>query len=311
MTDQHPCVYRELSGLSTRLFGDAHTTGPSSTFLIKLLYKGCIMDSHDPEKLRLVPGQGMKATFSRSPDREPEVGFFVRSISRFSQEDGKPAIQQRAGLIKFNDVFLVLTMLRVEAESVELFDVWWNYRSDSDSALFKRMAEQETLTVHFFDKQGTYHSVDTENGFRRFFSSLPDLFDQSEDWTEVEFDRAVRGFCAESYPKESLWDIVRLKSETEQVEETKPLGIEDYPGVIPEELKPFYDYLPEQGHCIRVVPSTFEDKAIDGNPKDLLLPAPVKTVLRCGIRWAKGYPVAPIPFIPGHGLAVPPDDAEF
>ncbi len=269
------------------------------------------MDFLDPEKLRLVPGQSMQATFLRSSGQQPEIGFFLRSISRFNHSDGNPAIRQRAGLIKFNDVLLVLTMLRVEAESVELFDMWWNYCSKRGAELFKMMAAQERLTVHFYGDKGIYQSVETENGFRRFFSSLPDLFEQSENWTEVEFDRAVRGFCAESYPKENLWEMIQLGAEGEQAEEKQSHGIEDYPGAIPDQLKPFYDYLPEQGHCIRVVPSTFEDKAMDGNPTEFLFPAPVKTVLRCGIRWAKGYPVAPIPFIPGHGLAVPPDDTEF
>ena len=269
------------------------------------------MESLNPEKLRLVPGQSIQATFLRSSDQLPEVGFFVRSVSRLTPADGNAAIRQRAGLIKFNDVLLVLTMLRVEAESIELFDLWWNYRSDRESALFKLMAQQERLIVHLYSEQGRYESVETENRFRKFFSSLPELCEQSRDWTEVEFDRAVRGFCAESYPKENLWDLIQLGAEPQYIAENHAQGIEDYPGVIPEQLRAFYDYLPGQGHCIRVIPSMFEDKAMDGNPTEFLFPAPVKTVLRCGIRWAKGYPVAPIPFIPGHGLAVPPDDTEM
>lgn len=269
------------------------------------------MESLNPEKLRLVPGQSMHATFLRSSDQSPEVGFFVRSLSDLKQGEGSAVIRQRAGLIKFNDVLLVLTMLRVEAESVELFDLWWNYRSSRESDLFKLMAEQDRLIVHLYGEQGKYSSVEMENRFRRFFSSLPELFEQSPDWTEVEFDRAVRGFCAESYPKEHLWDLIQLGGEPQDIAQNKSQGIDDYPGVIPEQLRAFYDYLPEQGHCIRVIPSMFEDKAMEGNPTDFLYPAPVKTVLRCGIRWAKGYPVAPIPFIPGHGLAVPPDDTEL
>jgi hypothetical protein len=269
------------------------------------------MESLNPEKLRLVPGQSMHATFLRSSSQRPEVGFFVRSISHLNPVDAGAAIRQRAGLIKFNDVLLVLTMLRVEAESVELFDLWWNYRSSRESELFKLMAEQDRLIVHLYGEQGRYYSLETENRFRRFFSSLPELFEQSSDWTEVEFDRAVRGFCAESYPKENLWELIQLGGEPQDIGQNKPQGIDDYPGVIPEQLRGFYDYLPGQGHCIRVIPSMFEDKAMDGDPTEFLLPAPVKTVLRCGIRWAKGYPVAPIPFIPGHGLAVPPDDTEL
>jgi hypothetical protein len=173
------------------------------------------------------------------------------------------------------------------------------------------MAEQERFIVHLYGEDGRYQSVEMENRFKRFFSSLPDLFDQSPEWTEVEFDRAVRGFCAESYPKENLWELIQLGGEPQDIAPKTSQGIDDYPGVIPEQLRPFYDYLPDQGHCIKVIPSMFEDKAVEGNPSEFLYSAPVKTVLRCGIRWVKGYPVAPIPFIPGHGLAVPPDDTEL
>jgi hypothetical protein len=271
----------------------------------------CAMNPVNPDKLRLMPGQSMQAACAAQGDEPGEVGFFIRSLSQLDRRNGEPTIQQRAGLISFNEVLLVLTMIRVEDEKVELFDFWWDFFSPDAPDLFRTMSSQKNLTVYFYGNEGKYRTVDTENTFRKFFSFLPELFEKSDPWTEVEFDRAVRGFCAQSYPRENLWDMIQTKAEIVESGEGKPVGIEDYAGIIPDQLRQFYDYLPTQGHCIRVIPSAFENKATDGDPAEFLFPAPVKTVLRCGLRWVKGYPVAPIPFIPGHGLAVPPDDEEY
>ncbi len=103
--------------------------------------------------------------------------------------------------------------------------------------------------------------------------------------------------------------MIDVRPETESVSSLPKT--DEYQGYIPENLKFLYSYVTDKGHCIKVVPSIFEQDAISGDPEDFLHPAPVKTVLRCGIRWVKGYPVAPIPFIPGHGLAAPPEDNEM
>jgi len=87
--------------------------------------------------------------------------------------------------------------------------------------------------------------------------------------------------------------------------------VDDYPGFIPPDLKDFYVYMHDKGHCIKIIPSNLEAKLEISNPEQFLEAAPVKTVLRCGFRWFRGYPVAPIPLIPGYGLAAPPDDCEF
>jgi len=269
------------------------------------------MNPVNPDKLRLVPGQSMQAAFAKQPGSPGEVGFFIRSVSRIEQTNGDPTIRQRAGLISFNEILLVLTMIKVESAEVEFLDLWWDYYSRDSADLFRQMSSQELLTVHFYGNEGKYLTIDTENNFRRFFSALPELFEKSQPWTEVEFDRAVRGFCAQSYPRDKLWEMIHTRMEIPALAPDRFVGIQDYPGIIPDSLHPFYEYVPTQGHSINVIPSTFEDKAMEGDPTEYLFPAPVKTVLRCGIRWAKGYPVAPIPFIPGHGLAVPPDDSEY
>jgi hypothetical protein len=248
--------------------------------------------------------------FSAGSRGESQLGIFLRSAHGAIRQNGDLGIRLRAGLIHFNELLLVLTMIRVDGGSEEFFDIWWDYHAPSGMDHFKQMSEQENLILHFCNDVGDVFSVDTENGYRSFFASLPVLFEKTKAWTEIEFDRAVRGFCAQSYPKENLWEMIQFRpNEAEKVEKTGTA--DDYPGYIPDELRPFYEYLPDQGHSIRIIPSMLESEAIETNPEEKLLPAPVKTVLRCGIRWVKGFPVAPIPFIPGHGLAVPPEDVEL
>ncbi|MGB6066953.1 MAG: hypothetical protein WBG50_19280 [Desulfomonilaceae bacterium] len=269
------------------------------------------MDFINPNKIRLVPGQSIEAMFAPRPNNPGEVGFFMRSSSGLIRRNGDLEIEQRAGLVKFDDVFLVLTMLRIEGDEEELFDIWWNYYAREGLEHFRRMAEQEEITIHFYNEEAQAFSVNRENGFRKFFGSVPDVIKKSRKWTDIEFDRAVRGFCAQSYPKENLWEMIKFRPDVPESEPDRIHDIEDYPEPIPDGLRPFYIYLPDKGHCIRIIPSMLEDQAAKQDPDKYLYPAPVKTVLRCGIRWMQGYPVAPIPFIPGHGLAVPPDDTEY
>lgn len=267
----------------------------------------------DPEQIRLIPGESIHGMYEPDPEAPPEVGMFVRAPSDFETFGMDPEIQQRAGLIKFNDVLLVLTMIKVTGVSEQYFDVWWNYHSSEGPTYFSQMAEQARVSIHFYDAKGRTFFVDTENSFKKFFNDLTPLFAKAESWTDVEFDRALRGFCAKSYPKENLWQMIEVGTHNNLPSEpsTGIGGIENYPGDIPVDLRDFYAYLPDLGHCIRVIPSLLEESAMEGVPEDFLHPAPVKTVLRCGIRWKKGFPVAPIPFIPGHGLAVPPEDTEL
>lgn len=267
------------------------------------------MEVVDPRKIRLIPGQGIEAMFKSETEQKAEVGLFLRTLSDLIPPNGDLGIEERAGVVKFGDLFLVLTMIRIQEPVQELFDVWWNYHASHGAEHFRRMSQQERLAIHFYGESGREFSVDRDNSFRSFFSSLPGLMRQTRRWTDIEFDRAVRGFCAESYPKENLWEMIQTRPEISADE--APVTVDDYPGHIPDELRPFYTYVPGQGHLIRVIPSMLEAEAMEHEPDPYLLPAPVKTVLRCGVRWVKGYPVAPIPFIPGHGLAVPPDDAEL
>lgn len=284
--------------------------GPWDYYLVQTDYEVEVMNMIDPESVRLLPGQSMGAVFAKGPQEGGEVGLFLRSASDMIRRNGEPIVEQQAGLIRFNDVVLVLTMIRVHGIEDELFDIWWNYHARDGAESFKMMAEQDKIVLHFYSAEGKEFSVERENHFRKFFASLPRILEKAPSWSESEFDRAVRGFCAQSYPKENLWDMIGL-GESEPEKAPGEVGIDDYPGHIPMDLRPFYSYELEKGHCIRVVPSMFEDKVVEGQPGEFLSPAPVKTVLRCGVRWVEGYPVAPIPFIPGHGLAVPPEDTEL
>jgi hypothetical protein len=105
--------------------------------------------------------------------------------------------------------------------------------------------------------------------------------------------------------------MVQSEKVKTEAEHERKITEDDYPGLIPFDLREFYIYTPDKGHCIKIIPSILEIEATREDPEQFLQPAPVKTVLRCGFRWLKGYPVAPIPFIPCHGLAIPPEDLEF
>lgn len=270
------------------------------------------MDLLNPDKLRLVPGQSLQGIFALGPGDPGQVGFFVRSVSGISKPNQSIDIRQRAGLIRYNDVLLVVTMIRVDSDDVdEMFDIWWNYHSRNGVENFHRISQQDTITVHFYSENGKGFSLNMENSFQKFFKSLEPIIEKATPWTEIEFDRAVRGFCAQSYPKENLWEMIELHPDASKTAVGKEKSADDYDGFIPLDLREFYRYDPEEGHCIRIIPSILEEEAMLGNPEDYMHSAPVKSVLRCGIRWVKGFPVAPIPYIPGLGLAVPPDDKEL
>jgi hypothetical protein len=265
----------------------------------------------DPERVRLTPGECVPGRFSSPSSHPGEIAFFIRPIVGTKPENGDLGLVHRAGIIKFDNVLLVLTMVKLEKVGGELYDLWWNYHSLDGLESFRQMADQERLSIHFYHGESQKFTFSTINGFRKFFSHLLPLIEKTRPWSDVDFDRAVRSCCAQNYPKENLWEMILIKAEP-VVEYEEPLkGLESYSGRIPQDLKSYYVYTDESGHCIKVIPSTLEAQALLGRPEDCLYAAPVKTVLRCGTRWLNGLPVAPVPFIPGYGLAVPPDDIEF
>ncbi len=268
------------------------------------------MDMVNPEHVRLRPGQSMEAVISTDGDQPGEVAFFVRSLSNGVQPYSDIEIQQRAGVVRYDNVLLALTMLKVTAETEEVFDIWWNYYGKNGMEHFRRIAEQDTIRISFTTEEGVSFSIKTENTFKRFFKPLSRMFEKADSWTDVEFDRAVHGFCALSYPKEKLWNDLEKKPAPQPEPEFHDAE-KVYSGYIPDDLRPFYIYDPEHGHCLKIIPSILEQDALVGNPEELLYPAPIKTALRCDYRWIKGFPIAAIPFIPGMGLAGPPEDKEY
>ena len=48
------------------------------------------MELINPELLRLVPGESIQAMFSKNPDDQGEVGFFVRSVSGINGHNRDP-----------------------------------------------------------------------------------------------------------------------------------------------------------------------------------------------------------------------------
>ena len=207
--------------------------------------------------------------------------------------------------------FWLLTILKINNDDREIFDVWWNYHAPNGPSLFDKMSKQDTIIFHLCDDQGTRSSLAAPNEFKNFSNTLLRFSIEQPHGLKIEFDRAVTGFCAKNYPKLSLWNMVQSDTLKTAGEKRRDFTVNEYPGYIPPDLRDFYVYESDKGHCLRIIPSNMEAEAEFSHIDQVLEAAPVKTVLRCGFRWLKGYPVAPIPFIPGYGLAIPPDDREF
>ena len=269
------------------------------------------MEIYDSEDIRLFPGQAVKALSGAVNGDSQQIGLFLRPIDDHVDIPYLVDVQQRGGLVQFKNVLLVLTILKINNDDREIFDVWWNYHAPNGPSLFDKMSKQDTIIFHLCDDQGTRSSLAGPNEFKNFFEYVTKVFDRTTPWTEIEFDRAVTGFCAKNYPKLSLWNMVQSDTLKIVREEKRDFTVNEYPGYIPPDLRDFYVYESDKGHCLRIIPSNMEAEAEFSHIDQVLEAAPVKTVLRCGFRWLKGYPVAPIPFIPGYGLAIPPDDREF
>ena len=82
-----------------------------------------------------------------------------------------------------------------------------------------------------------------------------------------------------------------------------------YPKPLPAELQPWYVYTADGGHSIVVV-LTPASTPIE-NVLDLLVPAPVKTVLRVGYQVIEGLIYANLPYDSTLGLLTEPDDDEY
>ena len=81
-----------------------------------------------------------------------------------------------------------------------------------------------------------------------------------------------------------------------------------YPSALPPDLAPWYVYPADSGHSLMAIP-----KSLHGTnaPEDLLVPVPVRTVLREGWETHDGWLVVPAHYDPDLGLVVPDDDMEF
>lgn len=84
-----------------------------------------------------------------------------------------------------------------------------------------------------------------------------------------------------------------------------------YPS-LPEELKPYYVYLLDSGHCLCCVPEESTKEHPDSNEWDNYeIPAPVKYVLENGYRIFNEYLIVDAPYDPEIGLNVPEEYSEY
>lgn len=80
-----------------------------------------------------------------------------------------------------------------------------------------------------------------------------------------------------------------------------------YPGLLPE-LARWYVYPADSGHSLMAIPTSLYGSAA---PKDLLVPVPVRTVLRLGWTIRDGWLVVPVEYDEALGLVVPEEDTQF
>ena len=114
----------------------------------------------DPKEVSLLPGQGIKAMFEPGPGIPGQVGLFIRSARESVPHNGDIHIEQRAGVVSFNDILLVVTMIKVDSFLTdEYFDIWWDYHSIGGVDHFEQMADQERLVFHFYDAEGKEFSL--------------------------------------------------------------------------------------------------------------------------------------------------------
>lgn len=65
---------------------------------------------------------------------------------------------------------------------------------------------------------------------------------------------------------------------------------DEYPGELPEELKPFHYYFAREGHVIMIIPRNYLDVALEtGELDDYEIQIPVKYVLEKGYSFVEGH----------------------
>ncbi|GAA3086433.1 hypothetical protein GCM10020000_86380 [Streptomyces olivoverticillatus] len=86
-----------------------------------------------------------------------------------------------------------------------------------------------------------------------------------------------------------------------------------YHSPLPSDLEPWYCYTVDGGHSIAVAVDTGDlgEAPTRQQLEDHLCPAPVKSVIRAGVRWHDGFPVCTLPYDPQLGLTTPPEDDEY
>ena len=106
--------------------------------------------------------------------------------------------------------------------------------------------------------------------------------------------------------------MIKFRPDVPESDPDRIRDIEDYPEPIPDGLRPFYTYLPEKGHCIRIIPSILEEQAAKQGPGQISIPCSGQN--RAALRDQMGAGIsggADLFHSRLHGLRLPPDDTEY
>lgn len=81
-----------------------------------------------------------------------------------------------------------------------------------------------------------------------------------------------------------------------------------YHSPLPADLSPWHVYVADSGHNLVVIPTSLWGTK---DPDQLLIPVPVRAVLRAGHELRDGWLVSPVTVDPGLGYVAGPDEDEW
>lgn len=142
--------------------------------------------------LKMPYGSSLYSAVQLDKDRW-EIAWLLREeVKRCKALGPSPWVQWRCGAIEQDGVLLIPVLLSIGTVSPEhIWEVWINHHQhDAISPLFL-LAEQDRLTIHFYDHATTpVCSIQTSNGLRDFSIEAVRRLADAPRWTMAEFDRA-------------------------------------------------------------------------------------------------------------------------
>ncbi len=158
------------------------------------------------------------------------------------------------------------------------------------------------LTTSLTEQLATYQTKDEVD---RQITRIMNQYSTEQMFKEVARTSAPAENAASENPTIEKNDII------DRLYKGAPYVLRDkqYPSPIPDDIKHLYCYITDSGHSILALVEG-EDYESEPDLIELLVPCPVKTVLRTTKRY-KGFPVVACPYDDVLGLQPPDEDVEY